>query len=104
MGMLRLLTNPAVMKSSVMTSSQAWGVYDAYMNNARVRYLDEPIGVEDYFRRLTRAVSRHNWSDAYIAAIAARSSKTVVTFDAGFVEYDVPSLILGAKTTARASG
>ena len=104
MGMLRLLTNPAVMQSSVLTSAQAWDVFDAFMRNARVRFMEEPIGTEDYFRRLTRKVSRHNWSDAYIAAIAARSGKTVVTFDGGFSAYDVPALVLGRKTTVLAAG
>ena len=104
MGMLRLLTNPSVMKNSVLTSAQAWDVFDAFMNNARVRYMEEPMGVETHFRRMTRNVSRHNWSDAYIAAIAARSNRSVVTFDAGFASYDVPALILDAKTMVRNAG
>ena len=95
MGLLRLLTNKSVMQTAVMTQAQAWGVYDGFMRNARVRYMDEPFGVEEYFRQFTnRAKAVHGWSDAYLAAIALRSSKTVVTFDAGFAAYGVPAIIL----------
>ncbi|MFT4189829.1 MAG: hypothetical protein QM621_14790 [Aeromicrobium sp.] len=49
MGLMRLLSNPAVMRDDVMTRRQAWGVLDTVLSDERFVWLDEPIGLTDHW-------------------------------------------------------
>lgn len=87
LGFLRLLTNEKVMGSmDVKSQEEAWRAYDRWLEDDRVSLLDEPADLEHLFRDL--ANSRHpsvmNWTDSYLAAFAAGSRLTLVTFDQGF--------------------
>ena len=86
LGLLRLLTAEAVMGDEVMDQQQAWGAYDRWLGDGRVEFVEEPADLESMFRRLTRR--RHpapkDWADAYLAAFAAASELTLVSFDRGF--------------------
>jgi toxin-antitoxin system PIN domain toxin len=86
LGLLRLLTAEAVMGDEVLSQTEAWRVYDRWMQDDRVTLLDEPPGLERRFRALTR--SRHAspkvWADAYLAAFAEASQITFVTLDRAF--------------------
>jgi toxin-antitoxin system PIN domain toxin len=87
LGLLRLLTAEAVMgRDEVMTQEGAWGAYDRWLQDPRVAFLEEPAGIEDPFRAMTR--SRHSapkhWADSYLAAFAMASQLTLVTFDQAF--------------------
>jgi uncharacterized protein len=87
LGLLRLLTAEVVMgRSEVLTQQQAWRAYDYWLQDERVEYLDEPTGIETYFRDLTRSpqAAPKDWADSYLAAFAAASRLTVVTFDHAF--------------------
>lgn len=53
-GLLRLLTNSSVMKGDVFTASEAWGAYDTLRLNRRVRFAEEPPGMEQAWRDLTQ--------------------------------------------------
>src|SRR5262249_28757766 len=44
MALLRLVSNPAVMQSDVVSRREAWDVFDRLMADPRVRFLDEPDG------------------------------------------------------------
>jgi hypothetical protein len=46
---LRLLTAEAVMGDEVLKQSDAWAVYDRWLADERVGYLDEPQGIERRF-------------------------------------------------------
>lgn len=83
LGLLRLLTADAVMGDEVLTQAAAWSVYDRWMADDRVSFLDEPPGVEQAFRERTRQrqASPKAWADAYLLAFAERSRRSLVTFD-----------------------
>lgn len=85
-GFLRLLTNPRVMGGDVLTASQAWKEYDTLRNNSRIGFEDEPLALEDFWRAQT--AGQHSgpnfWTDAYLAAFAAATGLTIVSFDRQF--------------------
>jgi uncharacterized protein len=96
LGLLRLLTAPAVMgPDQARSQRQAWGAYDRWLEDERVEFMDEPSELEGYFRRLTRSsnASPKDWADSYLAAFARSSRLTVVTFDRGF-QNKVEDLVL----------
>src|SRR5712692_1196831 len=95
MGLLRLLTNAHVMGDAVKSQVEAWNVFDRFCRNARVRYLEEPDGVTEAFRRFTQGQLPSNkaWSDAYIGAVALRAGLSVATFDRDFLTLGVPALM-----------
>lgn len=86
LGLLRLLTAEAVMGDEVMNQPDAWDVYDRWIADACVRFMEEPPELERRFRARTR--SKHaapkTWGDAYLAAFAEASQVTLVTFDRAF--------------------
>jgi toxin-antitoxin system PIN domain toxin len=89
MGLLRLLTNPIVMKEDIVTATRAWGVLDAFLADARFRFVSEPPETEGTFRRLTASQpgSRVQWTDAYLAAFALAGGLCLVTFDRDFSRF-----------------
>ncbi|HET9370713.1 MAG TPA: TA system VapC family ribonuclease toxin [Vicinamibacterales bacterium] len=86
LGFLRLLTAAAVMGEDVLTQTQAWAVYDRWLEDSRVGFLEEPPGLDRRFRSLTRmkTASPKAWADAYLAAFAGAAQLTLVTFDRAF--------------------
>ena len=94
MGLLRLLTTQAVMHDETLSQAQAWIAYDAWYNDDRIRFLDEPSPIEEVFRELTRETgqsARGHWVDAYVAAFALLAGATLITFDrplAARADYD----------------
>ncbi len=86
MGLLRLLNNPSVMGSAVLSGSTAWAIWDEILRDDRFCWMDEPAGFDGAFRRFTEpfAASPRQWPDAYLAAFADAASLELVTFDSGF--------------------
>lgn len=83
MGLLRLLSNPAVMTTDVMSRRQAWEVLDAVLSDGRFEWWDEPVALTEEFRRLS-ATDDHShklWTDDYLAAFALASSTSLTTLD-----------------------
>lgn len=82
-GLLRLLTNRAVMGSEVLNQTEAWRVYDRICTDSRILFLPEPDGVGHVWRRLSsgRFAAANQWTDAYLLAFARRLEATLVTFD-----------------------
>jgi uncharacterized protein len=89
LGMLRVLTNPAIMGGEVCTTDEAWEVHDALMRDSRFSYRDEPIGLQVQLREFTRGYpfSPKLWQDAYLAAFAVTADLELITFDRGFGKF-----------------
>jgi toxin-antitoxin system PIN domain toxin len=83
LGLLRLLTAEAVMGDEVMNQMEAWRAYDRWLGDGRVDFMDESGALEARFRSLTRLrqAASKDWADSYLAAFAAVSQLTLVTFD-----------------------
>ncbi len=84
LGLLRLLTAEAVMgRQEVLTQAAAWQIYDRWLEDARISFLEEPPGLERLFRELSRlrCPAPKDWADSYLSAFAAASQVTLVTFD-----------------------
>lgn len=86
MGFLRLVTNAHVMDVSVVTPDRAWAALGAFLEDSRIGFIPEPVGLEQAWRAQTRGHrSGHNfWTDAYLAAFASAANLTMLTFDRGF--------------------
>ncbi len=87
LGLLRLLSTPAVVGADAVSQSDAWRCYDALASDERVIYLDEPDRLETIWRSLTRrqgGPEPKTWTDAYLAAFALAAGVALVSFDGGF--------------------
>ncbi len=69
-----------------MNQAEAWAAYDRWFEDDRVGFLEEPTGLESVLRSLSRLQhpAPKDWADSYLAAFAAASHLTVVTFDRAF--------------------
>jgi toxin-antitoxin system PIN domain toxin len=84
-GILRLLTNQAVMGEQTLTLRQAWKVYDRWLNDPRVEFHPESRNLEATFREATAPFAARRASkwvgDCYLLACAQESGATLATFD-----------------------
>lgn len=83
---LRLLTTQAVMGSDVRSQAEAWQVYDQWLEDPRVAFLDEPADLEQVLRTHSRLKhpAPKDWADAYLLAFALVSGMQLVTLDRAF--------------------
>ncbi len=85
LGLLRLLTNRAVMAGRTLTIGEAWKVYQQWLDDPRVEFHPEPPGLEEVFRRAMADFDDQpafKWvGDCYLVAHAVRSGALLVTFD-----------------------
>lgn len=97
LGLLRLLTNESAMDKDVLTQSEAWRVFDAFVANPANRMMDEPRGIDSAFRRHTdrSESSTKQWADGYLAAFAEAAGITLVTFDRALAGRAKAALLLG---------
>ncbi|MBV8072646.1 MAG: hypothetical protein JO270_22270 [Acidobacteriaceae bacterium] len=90
-GMLRLLTNEAVMGKETLTMRGAWRVYDQWLEDPRVEFYPEPRGIEAALRTITEPFAgkhAYKWvGDCYLLAYAKHSQATLVTFDRTLVAF-----------------
>lgn len=100
-GLLRLLTTDAVMGGDkVLSQSEAWQVYDRWLEDERILFLEEPSTIEPYFR----AASQHerpapkDWADSYLAAFSAVAGLQIVSFDQGFRTRSSDLILLRPET------
>jgi uncharacterized protein len=105
LGFLRLVTAQAVMgKDDVLTQIEAWSIYDRWLQDDRVAFIEEPPGMDRRFRALTRlkSASPKSWADAYLAAFAGTAQLTLVTFDRALRGRAKPLMLL--EPSARRTG
>ncbi len=90
-GLLRLLTNTAVMGGKTLTLGEAWAVYDGWLKDPRVAFYPEPRNVDAGFRRATQPFAGKaaaKWvGDCWLLAFAEAAHARLVTFDQGLVEF-----------------
>ncbi|WP_084036903.1 TA system VapC family ribonuclease toxin [Haloechinothrix halophila] len=86
MGLLRLLSNPAVMGADVLSRADAWRVADALRADDRIQWASEPVQLEQAWRAVSaRDDNSHKlWTDDYLAAFAQTAGLSLVTLDIGF--------------------
>ncbi len=90
-GLLRLLTNTAVMGGRALTLRQAWAVYDGWVKDPRVEFYLEPRNVDAAFRRATEQFAGQiasKWvGDCWLLAFAEAAQARLVTFDQALCEF-----------------
>ncbi len=88
-GFLRLASNPKVLDDEAVSMQEAWRLYDAFADDPRVTFADEPACLELLWRNYTQrgSFSPKVWNDAYLAAFARTAACELVTFDKGFEAY-----------------
>lgn len=105
-GFLRLAANPAVFRNEALTLSAAWACYDELMQDPRIDFAGEPLGLEHVWRKFSmgNSFSPKIRNDAYLAAFTVCGEYSLVTFDGGFKNYpdvDVELLSGGTVDTAQ---
>ena len=90
-GLLRLLTNAAVMGDQTLTLRNAWAVYDRWLEDPRVEFYPEPRGIDAMFREATKPFAARQASkwvgDCWLLACAAELRATLVTFDRALYQF-----------------
>jgi uncharacterized protein len=84
LGLLRLLTNGAVMgEDKVLSHAGAWRAYDRLNSDDRILFLEEPPTMEATFRAFSRDTrpAPKDWADSYLVAFAAVAGLRLATFD-----------------------
>jgi len=88
MGLLRMLTNPAVLGAEALSRRRAWEVFGALTLDPRMHFLSEPQGLDALWMAFSkRDDSSHKlWTDDYLAAFAQAGNLDVATLDRGFLK------------------
>jgi toxin-antitoxin system PIN domain toxin len=83
MGLLRLLSNPAIMGGDAVDRSQAWRLFDRLWSDERVLWAEEPDGLNAVWRAISARDDKSHrlWTDDYLAAFAQASDLTLATLD-----------------------
>jgi toxin-antitoxin system PIN domain toxin len=83
MGLLRLLSNHAIMGGDAVDRSQAWRLFDQLRADERVLWADEPDELDAVWRAISARddTSHKLWTDDYLAAFAQASDLTLATLD-----------------------
>jgi toxin-antitoxin system PIN domain toxin len=86
LGLLRLLTQPKVMRGSPFSPTQAWQAYRTLLSLPEITFLPENSRIEAQFLAWTDSATfaPHRWTDAWLAALAATSGCRLVSFDSDF--------------------
>jgi len=96
MGVLRLLTNEAVMGRDVLSSRDAWRAYRTMMTDERMSFAPEPFMLEPEWRKLTTQdrPTPKLWTDAYLSAFARAAGMRLVTLDRAVLSIAANVLVL----------
>ncbi len=79
-----------------MSQTEAWSIYDRWIQDGRVLYVEESFTLEARFRALTqneRPTSK-DWADSYLYAFAETADLRLVTFDQALGERGTNILLL----------
>ena len=83
MGLLRLLSNPAIMGGDAVDRSHAWRLFDELRSDERVLWADEPDELDAVWRAISARDDKSHklWTDDYLAAFAQAGDLTLATLD-----------------------
>lgn len=89
---LRLLTTPALMNrygNPPLSNAQAWDLYERLLADARITRVDEPAGLDPYWKALgsLETSSPKVWMDAYLAAFSIAGGHQLITTDNDFKQF-----------------
>jgi uncharacterized protein len=96
---LRLLTTNAIMaryRVPPLSNKTAWSIYDKLLADSRIGWVEEPSGLEAYWRRFASRsqASSKLWMDAYLAAFAVTGKYKLVTTDKAFRQFKGLDLLM----------
>jgi toxin-antitoxin system PIN domain toxin len=85
LGLLSLLTSPAVTGKHPFRLREAWGAYDQWIGDSRVEFYPEPRNADSMFREAMEPFESQPSSkavgDCWVLAYAAGTGATLATFD-----------------------
>jgi toxin-antitoxin system PIN domain toxin len=83
MGLLKLLSNPAIMGEDAVDRSQAWRLFDQVWADERVLWADEPDELDAVWRAISARDDKSHklWTDDYLAAFAQAADLRLATLD-----------------------
>lgn len=86
---LRHVTNPHIFRKAALDGASAWRALETWLSNARIAFLPEPAGIEEWLRDWARQhdLRGGQWTDAYLAAFALASGCRLVAFDNDFQKF-----------------
>ena len=96
---LRLLTTAAVFAPygiAPLSNKAAWSVYEGYLADERIAWVEEPRGLEASWKKLASSpkASPKLWMDAYLAAFALAGGYRLVTTDKAFKQFKSLDLLV----------
>jgi toxin-antitoxin system PIN domain toxin len=99
---LRLLTTHAVLAPygiPPLNNKAAWAVYDGFLADERIAWVEEPRGLEAVWKKLAASpmASPKLWMDAYLAAFALTGGYRLVTTDKAFKQFKGLDLLVLSK-------
>ena len=96
LALVRLLAQPKVMGTDVLSLPSAMAVYQQWLSTPAVGLLLEPFGLEAHVQSLlgtdTAPLPNRLWTDAWLAATAEAAGLTMVTFDQDFERFNLSRL------------
>ena len=105
LGMVRLLSQKAVMGPSVLSLNEAHAAYLNFLDSPLVKWLSETTDMaketDVALLSLSHGVPARMSTDVYLAAVAKSTGLRFVTFDADFNRFDLKNwLLLSAESAA----
>jgi len=99
LALLRLLTTRAVLSpygNPPLTNEQAGQLSDGLLADPRIRFAQEPSGLETQWKGLAHvpSASPKLWMDAYLAAFAIAGGHQLITIDSAFTQFHGLDLVL----------
>jgi uncharacterized protein len=93
---LRLVSSKSIFKEDAMTNDHAIKTYRQFRLDPRVGWLGEPPMLEArwFADASIKSPAPKRWMDAYLSAYARLAGAQLVTFDAGFRQYQPTGLDL----------
>ena len=96
LALVRLLAQPKVMGTDVLSLPSAMAVYQQWLSTPAVGLLLEPLGLEAHVQSLlgtdTTPLPNRLWTNAWLAATAEAAGLTMVTFDQDFERFNLSRL------------
>lgn len=86
---LRHLTNPRILGDRALSGREAWRGLETWLAVPGVEFLAEPIAIDDVLGKWSGVLDLRagHWTDAYLAAFAAKSGCRLVAFDSAFSRF-----------------